>query len=95
MALRGGIGALKSAPQVILGTGHSVKGGEADVVYFLPDLSASGSRQWEGSRQQRDAIVRLAYVMMTRARETLVICEPAGPSHMPIAPFAAKACGKT
>jgi DNA helicase-2/ATP-dependent DNA helicase PcrA len=95
VALRGGIDALKSPPQVILGTGHSVKGGEADVVYFLPDLSASGLRQWEGPRQQRDAIIRLAYVMMTRARETLAICEPAGPSQMPIAAFAAKVCGKT
>ena len=30
------------APQVVVGTIHSVKGGEADVVYLFPDLSRSG-----------------------------------------------------
>jgi hypothetical protein len=84
VAFRGGVDALTSDPGVIVGTGHSVKGGEADVVYLFPDLSSSGARQWEGTRKDRDGIVRLGYVMMTRARETLVICDPAGPSHMPI-----------
>ena len=43
--------ALLDTPEIIIGTGHSVKGGEADVVYIFPDLSASGMRQWEGSRK--------------------------------------------
>jgi hypothetical protein len=57
---------------------------------MFPDLSASGMRQWEGTRKDRDAVIRLGYVMITRARETLVICEPSGPHHMPLAAFAAK-----
>jgi ATP-dependent exoDNAse (exonuclease V) beta subunit len=48
-------------------------------------------RQWEGSRRDRDALIRLGYVMMTRARETMVICEPSGNYSMPLAAFAAKA----
>ena len=32
--------------------------------------------------------------MMTRARETLVICDPAGPDHMPISAMAAKTWNK-
>jgi superfamily I DNA/RNA helicase len=90
VTLRRGVDALTQRPRVVVGTGHSVKGGEADVVYFFPDLSTSGMRQWEGSRRDRDAVIRLGYVMMTRARETLVICEPAGPWHMPVAALARK-----
>ena len=36
-------------------------------------------------------MIRLGYVMITRARETLVICAPAGANHMPLASFAARA----
>jgi superfamily I DNA/RNA helicase len=91
VALRHGVKALTDTPHIIVGTGHSVKGGEADVVYIFPDLSASGMCQWEGSRKDRDAVIRLGYVMATRARETLVIGEPAGASHMPLASYAAQA----
>lgn len=34
-----GVQALKDKPKIIVGTIHSVKGGEADVVYVIPDLS--------------------------------------------------------
>jgi DNA helicase II / ATP-dependent DNA helicase PcrA len=91
VAVRRGVNALLEKPRVIIGTGHSVKGGEADVVYVFPDVSASGMRQWEGSRKDRDAVIRLGYVMVTRARETLVVCEPAGAYHMPLAGFAERA----
>ena len=90
VALRHGVKALTETPRITIGTGHSVKGGEADVIYAFPELSASGMCQWEGSRKDRDAVIRLGYVMITRARETLVICEPAGASHMPLASSAAK-----
>jgi hypothetical protein len=90
VARRAGITGLNATPNIIVGTGHSVKGGEADVVYLLPDLSAAGTRSWEGKRNDRDAVTRLGYVMMTRARETLVICQPVGPTYMPIAPLAAR-----
>ena len=83
VALRHGAGALTAAPQLIIGTGHSVKGGEADVVYVFPDLSPSGARQWESS-PTRDAIIRLAYVMITRARESLILCAPAGHCYLPL-----------
>jgi DNA helicase II / ATP-dependent DNA helicase PcrA len=86
-----GVNALADKPSIIVGTGHSVKGGEADVVYVFPDVSASGMRVWEGGSKNRDSGIRLGYVMITRARERLVICEPAGPNHMPLAAVAARA----
>ncbi len=69
-----GIEELKAKPQIIIGTIHSVKGGEADVVYVCPDLSPQGYEQYMTSE---DEIIRQYYVAMTRAFETLVICEPA------------------
>jgi superfamily I DNA/RNA helicase len=93
VALHRGVNALTSDPQVIVGTGHSVKGGQADAVYIFPDLSPCGARQWEGSRSDRDAVIRLGYVMMTRARETLVVCDPVGTAHMPIGALARKVRG--
>ncbi len=90
VALRRGIKALTDTPRIIVGTGHSVKGGEADVAYICPDLSVAGMQQWEGRRKDRDAVIRLGYVMTTRARESLVICEPAAANYMPLASFAAK-----
>jgi len=81
--LKRGDKAATSPPKVIIGTGHSVKGGEADVVYLFPDLSRSGARQWAGPRRERDALVRLGYVMMTRARESVVLCPPAGKGYLP------------
>lgn len=69
-----GLGALTDEPRVILGTVHSVKGGEADVVYVAPDLSMNGYEHYDG--EGRDATHRLFYVAMTRARERLVLCEP-------------------
>jgi hypothetical protein len=30
------------------------------------------------------------YVMMTRARESLIVCDPAGPEYVPVAPLAAR-----
>lgn len=38
VALRRGLNALTDTPQIIVGTGHSVKGGEADIVFMFPDL---------------------------------------------------------
>lgn len=55
---------------------NSVKGGEADCVYVFPDLSgAAYFDNWMGNDQ--DSIIRLFYVAMTRARESIVICSPA------------------
>lgn len=66
-------------PQITVGTIHSVKGGQADVVYLFPDLSRSGAEQYGMRGEDRDAVIRQFYVGMTRAREELVIVPPASP----------------
>ena len=63
-------------PQVSIGTVHSVKGAEADVVYIFPDLSRAGMAEWNGNLAQKAGVYRLFYVAMTRAKESLVICAP-------------------
>ena len=65
-------------PRVVVGTGHSVKGGQAENVFICPDLSVSG---WEayGDYEQRDSIYRLFYVMLTRARRRLILTAPSCP----------------
>lgn len=68
---------LFETPNVIIGTIHSVKGGSADVVYLFPDISMEAEEETK-TREGRDALVRLFYVGMTRAKETLVLCAPAG-----------------
>ena len=67
---------LEEPPKVVVGTIHSVKGGEADVVFLYPDLSISGKYEWDGSADTRASLLRLFYVGMTRTRETLIICSP-------------------
>jgi len=64
---------LYKKPQLIVGTIHSVKGGEADVVYVIPDLSRPQKAAWHGSWTEADALRRLFYVAGTRAREELVL----------------------
>src|SRR5205823_14468766 len=68
VALAGGPRALEEPPRVIVGTIHSVKGGEADVVFLFPDLSAAGDAAYQRNGPTRDAVIRLFYVGMTRAR---------------------------
>lgn len=64
-------------PWVVVGTIHSVKGGQADTVVVFPDLSASGYRQaQEAGWMGLDAIRRLFYVAMTRARQELILAAP-------------------
>ena len=65
--------ALTRPPMVTPGTIHSVKGGEADVVYVFPDLSRAGMAEWQG---RQASVYRLFYVAMTRARDTLVLAMP-------------------
>jgi ATP-dependent exoDNAse (exonuclease V) beta subunit len=50
-------------------------------VYLFPDLSTSGYECWAGKRPDRDSVRRLMYVGMTRAKESLVICEPYKAKH--------------
>lgn len=62
-------------PKVIVGTVHSVKGGEADHVFLAPDLSAAGWEEWQSTGERRDSVRRMFYVGMTRARQSLHIFE--------------------
>jgi DNA helicase-2/ATP-dependent DNA helicase PcrA len=77
VALRGPH-ALRQEPRVIVGTIHSVKGGQADVVYLFPDLSNAGETQYRQRGLSRDSVIRTFYVGATRARETLYICSASG-----------------
>ncbi len=78
IAMAYGPKALEEPPRTTVGTIHSVKGGEADVVVIFPDLSMAGNKEWAGTIEQRAGIIRLFYVGITRSRETLVFCRPAG-----------------
>jgi superfamily I DNA/RNA helicase len=67
---------LGKSPQIVIGTIHSVKGGQADVVYVFPDLSPAADDEWFSGQKARAGIYRAFYVAMTRAREELVLCGP-------------------
>lgn len=79
VAARRGPQALVDTPQVVVGTIHSVKGGQADVVYLFPDLSQAGDAQFQRFGPPRDSVIRVFYVGLTRARETLYICQRESP----------------
>jgi hypothetical protein len=70
---RSGVRALTDKPKVVIGTIHSVKGAEAEVVYLSPDLSRKGYEEWMGFPEQRDVVRRVFYVGMTRSSERLVL----------------------
>lgn len=72
---RRGADGLKDEPSVVVGTIHSVKGGEADHVYVFPDVSRRGAEEARTS-SGRNAAIRQYYVAFTRAREVLHICRP-------------------
>jgi len=70
-----GADTLRKKPKLIIGTVHSVKGGEADCVVVFPDLSRAAYME----KNNQDAIRRMFYVAVTRSRETLILCSPALP----------------
>lgn len=67
----GGIEGLYAEPKITVGTIHSVKGGEADCIYIIPDLSSKFAESWQMG--ERDALIRLFYVALTRAKESVNI----------------------
>lgn len=83
IAERYGAAALREEPRVIVGTIHSVKGGEADTVYVFPDLSLAahsdpeGTQGWAHGGEGQYPTIRLFYVAFTRARRDLYLCLPA------------------
>lgn len=77
---------LLAEPKLTIGTVHSVKGATFDNVLLAPELSKEGfygEHGWLGDG--RDAIVRMAYVAITRARTSVHVLEPACPEYMPVA----------
>lgn len=70
------LAALREQPRVVVGTVHSVKGGEADSVYVLPDLSPEAARRWFGTGKPHDEVRRVFYVAFTRAKDKLTLCGP-------------------
>jgi superfamily I DNA/RNA helicase len=77
-----GVHLLKEKPKVIIGTIHSVKGGEADCVHVFPDLSPDFASQWVDRSYGRSELRRIFYVAFTRAKEKLVLCSASGNSHV-------------
>jgi superfamily I DNA/RNA helicase len=78
LALKHGGAKLREEPRVIVGTIHSVKGGEADDVYVCPDLSGAGERERVGSVAGREALRRMFYVAFTRSKDRLYLADPSG-----------------
>lgn len=70
-----GMALLEKEPSVYVGTCHSFKGGEADVSVIFPDLSSRGLQAWLGT--DRNSVLRLFYVALTRAREAVVLASAA------------------
>jgi DNA helicase-2/ATP-dependent DNA helicase PcrA len=68
-----GLEALFEEPKIMLGTIHSVKGGEASCVMVFPTLSSRAVD--EAHANGWDDLHRLFYVAMTRAKEELVLLE--------------------
>lgn len=82
IAERYGPAKLRETPTVVVGTIHSVKGGEADTVAVFPDLSLAawagedGRGGWAHGGPAQYPLVRLFYVAFTRARTRLLLCQP-------------------
>jgi len=78
-----GPAALNTPPPITVGTIHSTKGAEADVVYVDPSMSPAATGQWHRGGVDRDPIVRLMYVALTRAAQRLVVLHPTGNHGVP------------
>ena len=71
-----GMDGLTRAPRITIGTIHSVKGGEADCVFLHPDISSKARQASLFYREASDALIRMFYVGMTRARDELILTDP-------------------
>lgn len=81
-----GAKALVGRPRLMLGTIHSVKGGEADHVYVAPDMSrVAWETGWFNPRMRAPAY-RLFYVAFTRARQSLTLLAPASAMYVQFPP---------
>jgi superfamily I DNA/RNA helicase len=72
-----GMKALTDSPMLHVGTIHSFKGAECDHAFVFPDLSPAGLREWSAGGHDRDGVIRMFYVALTRARSSLHIARSA------------------
>jgi len=71
-----GLDGPEMAKMVTIGTIHSVKGAESDVVVLFPDLSLRGAQHYATRQgEQFEQILRQFYVGVTRTRDILVLCQ--------------------
>jgi superfamily I DNA/RNA helicase len=63
---------LTDTPQILISTIHRVKGGQADKVILLSDMSKSSDRL----NVSRDEETRVYYTGVTRTYEDLVVLQP-------------------
>lgn len=75
-----GLDAIRKPPRIHVGTIHSVKGGEADIVVVFPDITFAAARA-NDTTEGKDSLTRLFYVAFTRARETLYLAAPSSQFH--------------
>ena len=64
---------ISQTPRITLSTIHGAKGGEADHVLLLPDITKSAV---DNNDTDPDELHRLFYVAVTRAKKALHILEP-------------------
>ena len=64
---------ISQTPRITLSTIHGAKGGEADNVLLLPDITKSAA---DHDDINPDELHRLFYVAVTRAKKSLHILEP-------------------
>ena len=68
-------------PRILINTIHSAKGGEADNVCLLQDMSYASYRSYEKDPASE---ARTFYVGVTRARENLYVLEPMSENYFPV-----------
>jgi len=73
---RHGMNTLMEPPRTIIGTIHSVKGGQAETVIVSPDISYASAQ--DPHPEAAENLARMFYVAMTRARKQLFLLEPCG-----------------
>jgi superfamily I DNA/RNA helicase len=69
---------VKKKPQVVIGTIHSVKGGETDHVWVDCSLSCQIGKNMKVSMDSYNDELRIKYVACTRARHTLGLMNEGG-----------------
>lgn len=69
---KSGPDALTDDPRIFVGTAHSFKGAQGDVVFIYPEVSTAAAEH--AARYGEDDLIRTFYVAMTRAREEVHVC---------------------